>query len=42
MYNYVIDDFRYTTWQIVDARLMTQEFNNQDVENVLLYYYVPE
>lgn len=42
MYNYVIDDFYYTTWQIVDAQLMTPEFNNQDVENVRLYYYVPE
>lgn len=40
MYNYVIDDFRYTTWQIVDAELMTSEVNNQDVENVRLYYYV--
>ena len=42
MYNYVIDDFRYTTWQIVDALLMTTEVNNQDVETVRLYYYVPE
>ena len=42
MYNYVIGDFRYTTWQIVDARLMTTEVNNQDVETVRLYYYVPE
>ena len=42
MYNYVIDDFRCTTWQIVDAELMTSEVNNQDVENVRLYYYVVE
>lgn len=28
--------------QIVDADLMTSEVDNQDVENVRLYYYVVE
>ena len=42
IYNYVIDEFYYTTWQIVGAEMMTDEINNQDVENVRLYYYVSE
>ncbi len=42
MYNYVVDDFLYTRWQIVDAELLTPEINNQDVENIRLYYYVAE
>lgn len=42
IYNYVIDEFRYTTWQIIGAEMRTAEIDNHETENVRLYYYVPE
>ncbi len=42
IYNYVVDEFYYTTWQIIEAEMMTHEITNQEMENVRLYYYVPQ
>lgn len=42
MFNYVIDDFRYTTHQLVSATLLTKEIDNLNIENVKLFYHVEE
>ncbi len=42
IYVYVIDEFRYTTWQIIQAEMRTPEIDNREIENVRLYYAVSE
>lgn len=42
MFNYIIDDFKYTTHQLVSAKLLTREIDNMNIENVKLFYHVEE
>lgn len=38
MFNYIIDSLGYTTWQLASAKVVQQEVNNREMENIQLFY----
>lgn len=39
MFNYIIDKYEYTTHTLVSMEVVAPEINNQNNENIRLYYY---